>query len=170
MQSVCPGASFKLSNAPNNDFHFSAYNGFFFSNFQTPCTGGVLKEKKFCFGIFLTIMYRSSVLACSKLLFFHYQHPTVIWYNLNLNKPKVKTLVLLFLNPVFDKLFKPTLEISKWYELVAFINVARSLANWKRVFITKSILLFLNFIQNLLWVSNGQMCEKYRVQPPCWSI
>ena len=108
-------------------------------------------------------MYRSSVLACSKLLFFHYQHPTVIWYNLNLNKPKVKTLVLLFLNPVFDKLLKPTLEISKWYELVAFINVARSLANWKRVFITKSILLFLNFIQNLLWVSNGQMCEKYRV-------
>ena len=45
LQSVCYGASFKLSNTPNNDFHFSAYNGLFLK-FSDPSYGGVFEEKK----------------------------------------------------------------------------------------------------------------------------
>ena len=35
-----------------------------------------MKKNSIFFGIFLTSMYRSSVLACSKHSFFQYQHPT----------------------------------------------------------------------------------------------
>ena len=48
----------------------------FFLTFSDPCTGRFWKKNAFFFGIFLTGMYRSSVLACSKHTFFHYQHPT----------------------------------------------------------------------------------------------
>ena len=54
-------------------FIFRLIMGFF--NFQTPRTGGLLEKKIDFFGIFLTSMYRSSDLACSKHDFFHYQHP-----------------------------------------------------------------------------------------------
>ena len=75
LQSVRPGASFKLSNTPKQWFSFFRLK-WGFSNFQTPRTGGVLKKNSIFFGIFLTSMYRSSVLACSKHHFPRYQHPS----------------------------------------------------------------------------------------------
>ena len=61
LQSVRPGASFKLSNTPKQWFSFFGLQ-WFFSNFQTPRTGVFLRKKNVFFLAFSPLVCKGAVI------------------------------------------------------------------------------------------------------------